>query len=126
MGMGVLVTLENSGNLSCQFDGASGENLPTIKKTATNDAHFIDPSGVMEGVKAVAFRVELHGVLRSHAVAGFTCSVSLIQEKGALSSFKLVYNRLRREWQLDAPTPILKTAKSALSSAMSARRSYDL
>ena len=80
----------------------------------------------MDTVKAVRFRVEFHGVLHSHAVAGFTCSVSMVQEKGALSSFKLFYNRLRREWDLDVPTPILKTPKSVLiNTGSSQRQSYD-
>jgi hypothetical protein len=81
----------------------------------------------MDKVKAVRFCVEFHGVLHSHAVAGYTSSISMIQEKGALSSFKLLYNRLRREWDLDAPTPILKTPRSVLTTVMSSqRRSYDL
>ncbi|KAN0061309.1 serine/threonine-protein kinase gin4 [Thecaphora frezii] len=32
---------------------------------------------------------------------GFATSVTLIQEKGALSTFKLIHARLRREWSLD-------------------------
>lgn len=106
--MGVLVMSEDSGSLICRVEDVN------------------DPSGVMESIKAVRFRVEVHGVPHSQAVAGFTCSISLMQEKGALSTFKLIYNRLRREWQLDTPTPILKLPKGVLSSAMSARRSYDL
>lgn len=123
--MGVLVSMENSGCLSCRFEEVTGKISIIIQVSAVFSLH-LDPSGVMESVKAIWFRVEVHGVLHPHAVAGFTCSLSLIQEKGALSSFKLVYNRLRREWQLDAPTSILKTTRNALSSAMNARRSYDL
>ena len=61
----------------------------------------------MAVTKAVRFRVEIHGVGHAHTVAGFTTSVNMIQEKGALSTFKLLYNRLRRDWELDAPQPIL-------------------
>ncbi len=58
--------------------------------------------------KAVRFRVEMHGVGYAHMVAGYTTSVTMIQEKGALSTFRLLYNRLRRDWELDAPPrPIL-------------------
>lgn len=67
--------------------------------------------------KAVRFRVEVHGVGHAHTVAGFTSSVTMIQEKGALSTFKLLYNRLRRDWELDAPPPILlKTSSNPGSS----------
>ena len=59
----------------------------------------------MAVTKAVRFRVEIHGVGHAHTVAGFTTSVTMIQEKGALSTFKLLYNRLRRDWELDAPPP---------------------
>lgn len=67
----------------------------------------------MESVKAVRFRIGVHGVIHSHSVAGFKTSVSMVQEKGALSSFKLLFNRLRRDWDLDAPKPILKTLKAS-------------
>lgn len=62
-----------------------------------------DPAGVMAVVKAVRFRVEFHHTNTSHAVSGYITSLTLIQEKGALSSFKLIFNRLRREWELDVP-----------------------
>jgi hypothetical protein len=61
----------------------------------------------MAVTKAVRFRVEMQAVGYAHTVAGFTTSVTMIQEKGALSTFKLLYNRLRRDWELDAPPPIL-------------------
>ena len=62
----------------------------------------------MAVTKAVRFRVEMHGVGYAHSVAGYTTSVTMIQEKGALSTFKLLYNRFRRDWELDAPPrPIL-------------------
>lgn len=85
----------------------------------------LDPAGVMQGLKAVRFRVEFHSVVGTHVVAGFTTSVSMIQEKGALSSFKLLYNRLRREWSFDAPPPILKTPATP-GPRWSNRRSCDI
>lgn len=66
----------------------------------------------MADVKGVRFRIELRGVLHTHAVAGFTTSLTMILEKGALSTFKLLYNRLRREWELDAPVPPPKTPRT--------------
>ncbi|KAI0821589.1 kinase-like domain-containing protein [Irpex lacteus] len=52
-----------------------------------------DPAGVMATVKAVKFR----------AIAGYT---------GANSSFRLVYSRLRREWDLDAaPTKCMNESR---------------
>jgi len=59
----------------------------------------------MGSTKAVRFRVEMQAVGHAHTIAGFTTSVTMIQEKGALSTFKLLYNRLRRDWDFDAPPP---------------------
>lgn len=59
--------------------------------------------------KPVRFRVELHNVTHAHSVSGYTTSLTMVQEKGALSSFKLVYNRLRREWELDTPPTAMGT-----------------
>lgn len=66
-------------------------------------ALFLDPAGVMAVVKAVRFRVEFHQTSSSHTAAGYITSLTLVQEKGALSSLKLLFNRLRREWELDVP-----------------------
>lgn len=71
-----------------------------------------DPAGVMAVVKAVRFRVEFHNTSSSHAIAGYVTSLTLVQEKGALSSFKLIFNRLRREWELDVPGSVLTTNRS--------------
>ncbi|KZT27880.1 Pkinase-domain-containing protein, partial [Neolentinus lepideus HHB14362 ss-1] len=60
-----------------------------------------DPAGAMDVAKAVQFRVEVQRPSHAQSVAGFTILLNLIQEKGALSSFRLMYNRLRREWDLD-------------------------
>ncbi|KAG8929179.1 hypothetical protein FRC02_005911 [Tulasnella sp. 418] len=86
---GVVVLVQNSdalsgGILKCRLD------------------EIRDPAGVMSVVKAVRFRVEFHQTSGSHAATGYITSATLIQEKGALSSFKLLFNRLRREWELDS------------------------
>jgi hypothetical protein len=107
--MGVSVSVENSGYLFCQFDGVDGTYRHNLSNIMPHTS-YKDPSGVMGTIKPVKFRVEIHGVSHSHAIAGYTTSLSIIQDKGALSTFKLLYNRLRREWNLDAPTPILKTS----------------
>jgi len=52
-------------------------------------------------VKAVKFRVELYNA--THASAGYQATLHFIQEKGAMSSFKLIFNRLKREWEFDTP-----------------------
>ncbi|KAI0923775.1 hypothetical protein AcV5_009234 [Taiwanofungus camphoratus] len=62
-----------------------------------------DPRGVMSPLKGVRFRVELHRPNAIHAMAGYAVLLILVLEKGAATSLKLVYNRLRREWNLDAP-----------------------
>lgn len=67
----------------------------------------------MAVVKAVRFRVEFHHTSASHTIAGYVTSLSLIQEKGALSSFKLIFNRLRREWELDVPGGLNTKAPNA-------------
>ncbi|KAG8884936.1 clathrin associated protein complex large subunit [Tulasnella sp. 331] len=88
--IGVAVVVQNSesaggGVLKCKLDEVR------------------DPAGVMAVVKAVRFRVEFHQTSSSHMAAGYITSLTLVQEKGALSSFKLLFNRLRREWELDVP-----------------------
>lgn len=70
-----------------------------------------DPVGIMATVKSVKFRVELRIPQTVQAIAGYTVAMSIVMEKGAMSSFKLVYSRLRREWDLDAP-PMGRTMDS--------------
>ncbi|KAI0058992.1 hypothetical protein BV25DRAFT_1901867 [Artomyces pyxidatus] len=81
----VLTQAEGMGTLKCRVDD------------------LVDSAGVMGVAKAVRFRVEVHSATATQAVAGYATVLHLVQEKGALSSFKLVYNRLRRDWDLDAP-----------------------
>lgn len=86
-GMGVSVMLiqeDGMGTLKCRLD------------------KIRDPAGVMASVKPVRFRVEMRIPTTVQAVAGYTVAMHITMEKGALSSFKFVYGRLRREWTLDA------------------------
>ncbi|KAH9893476.1 Pkinase-domain-containing protein [Cubamyces lactineus] len=59
--------------------------------------------GVMTQVRGVRFRVEIRrpGVVSEEA--GYPVMLELMLEKGATSSLKLIYARLRREWDLDSP-----------------------
>ncbi|KAH7886856.1 hypothetical protein F5I97DRAFT_2019117 [Phlebopus sp. FC_14] len=40
--------------------------------------------------------------LNRHAMAGFTCAIVLVQEKGSVSTFRALCRSLREEWTLDA------------------------
>lgn len=75
-----------------------------------------DPAGIMEVAKAVRFRVDMR-VLNPRQAAEIeqTCLLELALEKGSLSTFRLICQRLRREWVLDTahgyiekPQPILR------------------
>ena len=94
--MGVAVMLlqaEGMGTLKCRLE------------------ELRDPVGIMATVKAVKFRIELRIPQTVQAIAGYTVAMNIVMEKGAASSFKLVYTRLRREWDLDMP-PIVHTMDS--------------
>lgn len=64
---------------------------------------------VMTTTKAVRFIVEFPAITDLyHTSAGYVTLLVLTQEKGALSTFKLIYNHLRRDWDFDVPlTPVL-------------------
>ncbi|TCD67958.1 hypothetical protein EIP91_011759 [Steccherinum ochraceum] len=86
--MGLAVTLtqaEGMGILKCKLEDAR------------------DPSGLLAPIKAVKFRVEVYRPTTVQAIGGYKATLNLVLEKGAASTFKLVFNRLRREWALDAP-----------------------
>ncbi|EPT00691.1 hypothetical protein FOMPIDRAFT_140356 [Fomitopsis schrenkii] len=62
--------------------------------------------GAMTSLKGARFRVEVHRPSAIQATAGYAVLLSLVLEKGAATTLKLVYNRLRKEWNLDAaPSP---------------------
>ncbi|KAJ7760472.1 Pkinase-domain-containing protein [Mycena metata] len=82
MGMDVRVVLEDSegsGVLKCRLDETR------------------DPNGLLSVVKAVKFRVEVH----FEDADGQAVSLLLVHEKGSVESFKEVYKRLRRDWDMD-------------------------
>jgi hypothetical protein len=62
-----------------------------------------DPAAILGAVKAVRFRVELYKANGAQTLAGYAVALRFVQEKGALSSFKTIFNRLKREWELDTP-----------------------
>lgn len=67
-------------------------------------APILDAAGIIDAPKFVRFRVEFSAIsTSSHLDAGFTSSLTLVKEKGSSSSFKLIYNHLRRDWELDNP-----------------------
>jgi serine/threonine protein kinase len=85
MGMNVRVMLEDSealGILRCR--------LEEVK----------EPSGVMSVLKAVKFRVELQQFF-GHRDDIPTVLLALIHEKGSIETFKEIYKRLERDWNLD-------------------------
>ena len=70
------------------------------------DMRDVMTRGTMSSLKGVRFRVEVHRPSAMQATAGYAVLLSLVLEKGAATTLKLVYNRLRREWNLDAaPSP---------------------
>ncbi|KAI9064074.1 Pkinase-domain-containing protein [Trametes sanguinea] len=59
--------------------------------------------GAMAPVRGVRFRVEIRRPGAMSEEAGYPVMLQLVLEKGATSSLKLIYARLRREWDLDSP-----------------------
>lgn len=90
--MGVRVTIPHSvdlGLLKCRLD------------------ELRDPAGAMGVVKPVRFRVEIRKASDTQGLAvgeGHGLALAFVQEKGAASSFKAVFTRLKRDWELDVPS----------------------
>ncbi|KAG1792563.1 uncharacterized protein HD556DRAFT_1378648 [Suillus plorans] len=98
--MGVCVVLthaEHSGVLKCRTDDTK------------------DLSGFLPALKSVRFRVEVQRPTPVQITAGCQVVLHLIQERGTLSSFQVIYQRLRRNWELDIPR-MLMTPNSPLFS----------
>ena len=90
--MGVRVSIPHSadlGLLKCRLD------------------ELRDPAGAMGVVKPVRFRVEIRKASDTQGltfgVDGHGLVLGFVQEKGAASSFKAVFARLKRDWELDVP-----------------------
>ena len=91
--MGVRISIPHSadlGLLKCRLD------------------EFRDPAGVMGVMKSVRFRVEIRKAsdVQGPTVGadGHGLALAFVQEKGAASSFKAVFARLKRDWELDVPS----------------------
>ncbi|KZT65662.1 Pkinase-domain-containing protein [Daedalea quercina L-15889] len=71
-----------------------------------------DTRGAMSSLKGVRFRVEVHRPNPAQAIAGYLVLLALVLEKGSATTLKLVYNRLRNEWDLGSPSPPLDSRNS--------------
>ena len=68
----------------------------------TADAHHAHlEEGVPGSVKGCRFRVEIGRPSDAHVEAGYGVLVQLVLEAGSTSSMKMIYVRLKREWDLD-------------------------
>ena len=77
-----------------------------------------DPSGSVVVAKAVRFRVEFQPCNeRVGQASGFVTTVALVQEKGALSTFRSVEAKLRREWELDGPKTATLNPRQSLANS---------
>jgi hypothetical protein len=93
----VLIHADGPGILKCRLDETT------------------DPAGVIGVTKAVRFRVEVQDASEAQEAAGYQTALQLVQEKGSASSFRLIYNRLKREWDSDAPKIPLPAPSPALT-----------
>jgi serine/threonine-protein kinase HSL1 (negative regulator of Swe1 kinase) len=107
------------GVLKCWLEEVRGKSLHSVTHLGQNfnSRCGVDVAGLMTATKSVRFRVECHPTTNSpHAVSGYICVLTLIQEQGASSSFKMIWNMLRRQWDFDTPrTPLFLTVKPAPS-----------
>ena len=66
-----------------------------------------DPAGAMGVVKPVRFRVEIRKTSNPQGlpvgIDGHGLALSFVHEKGAASSFKAIFTRLKRDWEFDLP-----------------------
>ncbi|OAX43216.1 Pkinase-domain-containing protein [Rhizopogon vinicolor AM-OR11-026] len=86
LGVRVVLTYpESTGILKCRADAT--KNL----------------SGLFPALKSVRFRVEVERPEFVQIAAGYQAVLHLTHERGPSSSFQLIYNRLRRNWELDTP-----------------------
>lgn len=60
-------------------------------------------TGLLPALKSLRFRVEVQRPTSVQIAAGYQVVLHLTQEMGSASSFQSIYNRLRRNWQLDIP-----------------------
>ncbi|KAI8996586.1 kinase-like domain-containing protein [Trametes punicea] len=60
-------------------------------------------TGLMAQVRGVRFRAEIRRPDSVSEAAGYSVMLQLVLEKGATSSLKLIYARLRKDWDLESP-----------------------
>ena len=94
--------LEDMGVSVAAGQYASGSDA-LVLECVLADSRERDPDGVLTAVRGVRFRVEIGRPGAAHLAAGYAVLMQMVLEKGATSTLKLIYNRLRREWDLDSP-----------------------
>ncbi|KZT10095.1 Pkinase-domain-containing protein [Laetiporus sulphureus 93-53] len=95
--MGVSVALAHA---AAEDPTAPGSDTLTLKCWMDESRELRSGLTPMKGVR---FRVEVQRPSAIQGMAGYVVLLSLVLEKGAATSLKLIYNRLRREWDLDSP-----------------------
>lgn len=86
----------------CTQEGSIGSHSNVVLRCRMDEIR--DPSGSITVSKAVRFRVDFQPCTeRVGSASGFVTMVVMVQEKGALSTFKSIYGKVSREWELDGP-----------------------
>lgn len=132
---GVFVMMEDSegvGILKCRMDDITDSMGIVLQKSVRFRVEFsgIPASGVLSAhqqrlppsqVPVSSSRMSSHASsmlaknsLKNLAGMGYACALVLIQEKGAVSTFRLIYKRLREEWRLDGIHSPMLGGSSAL------------
>ena len=66
--------------------------------------------GVGPFIKPASFMITFTPVtLHPHVTAGYQTRLRLTLEEGPLSTFNQIYNILRRDWNLDIPTDLVRS-----------------
>ncbi|KAI0675741.1 kinase-like domain-containing protein [Trametes maxima] len=97
--------LEDMGVIVVSAGGYTAGSDALVLRCALADSREREGTGagVMAAVRGVRFRVEIRRPGAESEAAGYPVMIELVLEKGATSSLKLIYARLRREWDLDSP-----------------------
>ncbi|EIW58612.1 Pkinase-domain-containing protein [Trametes versicolor FP-101664 SS1] len=94
--------LESMGVTVASGAYAAGSDALVLACTLT-DVSTGAAGSVMAVGKGVRFRAEIRRPGAECEAAGYPVMLQLALEKGAAGSLKLIYARLRREWDLDSP-----------------------
>lgn len=95
--------LEDMGVTVATGQYVSGSDALLLACTLADSRGERDAEGVIAAMRGVRFRVEIGKPGAAHVAAGYAVLMQIVLEKGATSTLKLIYNRLRREWDLDSP-----------------------